>query len=154
MSECVPTGLGRLDQAVRSLQLGLRRLEPNQGRIARRNARRAVLGAIRQLRNALGEDFPRLEKKAPSTEEPQYLVEVFYAQRRIGRRLYTNRWERLSSGQFGGILPNALFMQCKIRPLTYTRSVRVLRQLRARTTGRTYRLRQAGNDNIILGDLL
>ena len=80
----------RVENANSELHDALCRLKPDQGRVARRNARRAVLGALRQVRNAINLDFPRLEK--PTTDEGTYLVDIFEPAHREGRRLLNDRW--------------------------------------------------------------
>lgn len=46
------------------LKAALVRLERSEGRIARRNARRAFFGAIRSLRSAVDRSFPAIDKPA------------------------------------------------------------------------------------------
>lgn len=50
-----------IDQAQRKLRRALKRLDPAQGKVARRNARTAIAYAIRQLRAAVDETFPPLK---------------------------------------------------------------------------------------------
>lgn len=45
-----------------AIKQALRRLEKAEGRIARRNARRATFGAMRSLRLAVDRDYPAIEK--------------------------------------------------------------------------------------------
>lgn len=50
----------KLERALRTLIMISRALKPNQGRIARRNARRRIIGGLRAARNALDTEFPKL----------------------------------------------------------------------------------------------
>ena len=54
----------RLDAAISRLQRERRRLDAAQGRIARRNARRAVIGALRSVRAMLDAEYPAIVKPA------------------------------------------------------------------------------------------
>lgn len=54
-----------LENELRKLRRAVRRLEDDQSRQKRRNARRAVLGAIKSVRYALDKRYPRIEKPAP-----------------------------------------------------------------------------------------
>jgi hypothetical protein len=56
------TARSRLERSLDELQRQAKRLSEDQGRIARRNARNAVLEALRACRSALDREFP-LEKK-------------------------------------------------------------------------------------------
>lgn len=49
-----------IEQALRALRRAVRRLSPEQGRVARRNARQKVKGALRALRHAMDEEFPTI----------------------------------------------------------------------------------------------
>jgi len=80
----------RVGNAQSELHDALCRLKLDQGRVARRNARRAVLGALRQVRNAINLEYPRLEK--PPADEGTYLVDIFEHAHREGRRLLKDRW--------------------------------------------------------------
>ncbi len=55
----------RLDRAMREFELSRARLETEQGRIARRNARRAALAALRKIRSHLDEDYPNIATENP-----------------------------------------------------------------------------------------
>ena len=57
--------------AVRSLARELRRLDPEQGRLARKNAREEVLLQLRRLRTQLDEAFPPIAKAAPESTVPR-----------------------------------------------------------------------------------
>lgn len=46
------------------IRQSLKRLEKAEGRIARRNARLALFGAIRALRNTVNRDYPAIERPA------------------------------------------------------------------------------------------
>lgn len=50
--------MSKLSLAERAVARCLKRFKPAQGAIARRNARRAFHGALRQLRNAVDAEFP------------------------------------------------------------------------------------------------
>lgn len=54
-----------LKQALKKLHLAKKRLADGQGRIARRNARRAFIGALQSLRHALDAEYPSIEKPKP-----------------------------------------------------------------------------------------
>lgn len=51
-----------LDDAIKKLLSARRRLQPEQGRIARRNARHAVLCALHVIRHVLDEEYPHQRK--------------------------------------------------------------------------------------------
>lgn len=52
-----------LDDAMKKLTQARKRLEAEQGRIARRNARTAVMAALRSVRAALDEEYPAVRKE-------------------------------------------------------------------------------------------
>jgi hypothetical protein len=54
--------MNSIKTALERLHDALKRLKPDQGRIARRNARRTALGALQSVRNALDKDFPAISK--------------------------------------------------------------------------------------------
>lgn len=65
---------------VRKLLLALRRLEPDQGERARRNARQRVLARLRALREAVDRDYPapvltkpakRKRRRDPTADQPR-----------------------------------------------------------------------------------
>jgi hypothetical protein len=60
-------------RALKKLRHAALNLKGDQGRIARRNARRKVLGALRSLRNALDAEFPQFQKAKvpPPPAEPR-----------------------------------------------------------------------------------
>lgn len=53
----------KVDDAIAKLLKAKKRLEPEQGRIARRNARTATLAALTAVRKALDEEFPAIRKE-------------------------------------------------------------------------------------------
>lgn len=53
----------KIDDAIAKLLKAKKRLEPEQGRIARRNARAATLAALAAVRKALDEEFPAIRKE-------------------------------------------------------------------------------------------
>jgi len=103
----------RVENANSELHDALCRLKPDQGRVARRNARRAVLGALRQVRNAINLEYPRLEK--PPADEGTYLVDIFEPAHREGRRLLNDRWRVLRGRDLQGYTrhPAASFLNIK-----------------------------------------
>lgn len=65
-------------EALRKLHRAAKTLDPSQARIARRNARRRVLGAMKSLRHAIDAEFPAIAKPAkpkpitlPREEKPR-----------------------------------------------------------------------------------
>src|SRR5437899_1670783 len=61
---------GRMKGELHSLQRALTRCVRAEGRIARRNARRAFVGALRALRLALDREYPAMAK--PPRKPPVY----------------------------------------------------------------------------------
>jgi hypothetical protein len=59
--------MARIDHRIEELLKARRRLSADQGRIARRNSRRALFAALRSIRIALDQDYPAVEKPAPRT---------------------------------------------------------------------------------------
>lgn len=58
----------RLTKAVSAIRSAQKRLQPEQGERARRNAREAMLTALRAARAALDEEYPiTIKRKAPSS---------------------------------------------------------------------------------------
>lgn len=55
----------RLSKALRKLQRAVRTLEPQQGRIARRNARKRVTQALRVVRAIMDADYAPVPAEAP-----------------------------------------------------------------------------------------
>lgn len=60
----------KLDDALDKLRAARKRLETEQGRIARRNARRAFLGAVKGVKNALDRDFQSVAKPSKPRLDP------------------------------------------------------------------------------------
>lgn len=52
----------KLEKALKDLERACKTLGPEQGRIARRNARRRVFGAMRAVRNAVEAEFPAVKQ--------------------------------------------------------------------------------------------
>jgi hypothetical protein len=63
------------DIAMTELHKARRRLQSDQGRVARRNARRAVWGAMKALRNAINAEYPMPEKHAPEPVTPARIAD-------------------------------------------------------------------------------
>lgn len=61
----------RLDRAATKLTKALGRLNDDQGRVARGNARTAALAALRDLRAALDADYPVIPKSSPKRRKPR-----------------------------------------------------------------------------------
>ncbi|MCI0463559.1 MAG: hypothetical protein L0Z62_42020 [Gemmataceae bacterium] len=60
-----------LEKAMRNLRKACKTLAPDQQRIARRNARRRVLGVLKALRNTIDREFPQIAKpKPPAPPKP------------------------------------------------------------------------------------
>lgn len=57
--------------AAARLTAAIQTLHPTQGRIARRNARRRVAGAIRALKLAVNQEFPPVKKVKPTPPKPK-----------------------------------------------------------------------------------
>lgn len=74
----------KVDDAIAKLLKAKKRLEPEQGRIARRNARTATLAALAAVRKALDEEFPAIAK--PRRIAVSMSKEA--VQRRAKRKLY------------------------------------------------------------------
>ena len=60
----------KLDDAIDKLNAATKRLKNPQGRIARRNARKAYLYALRCLRQALDEEYPTIRKVNVKRRKP------------------------------------------------------------------------------------
>jgi hypothetical protein len=56
-----------LEEAHRKLHKAMKRLQPDQGKIARRNARATVLAAMRTLRSALDDTYPAIRSGVKRT---------------------------------------------------------------------------------------
>ncbi|MCI0465218.1 MAG: hypothetical protein L0Z62_50490 [Gemmataceae bacterium] len=60
-----------LEKALRTVRKACKTLAPDQQRIARRNARRRVLGVLKALRNTIDREFPQIAKpKPPAPPKP------------------------------------------------------------------------------------
>lgn len=143
---------------------GAKRLSPSQGRIARRNARRAVLGALRQVRNAMNADYPRLEREPKAGESP-WVIECFEAAHReqhvnrngkFGFRVLSDRWIIGRKHFVMAPLPNKVFTkkEGRIKPLPYLKAAKYAKRLAAKMVGHTWRIRQVSTDNVIMADIL
>lgn len=60
----------KLDDAIRDLEVARKRLVDEQGRIARRNARRAVMAALKKARAALDTEYPAERKPVAKRKKP------------------------------------------------------------------------------------
>lgn len=60
----------RTDKAIKKLREASRRLDDPQGRVARRNARKAMLAALRGIRQAMDAEFPVIRKAMTSRRKP------------------------------------------------------------------------------------
>jgi hypothetical protein len=151
----------KVEAALAALRTEAQRLAPDQGRIARRNARRAVLGAMRQVRNALNIEFPRMEKAPPPSEEKAFVIEVFERAHREGGRFYNERWAALRRDNFlgrysfKGSLPNRLFdKKGKSRAFPFAKAAKYAKRLKDKYVNLTWRLREVGADNVVMADIL
>lgn len=153
----------KLHSALSLLRCEAKRLEASQGRIARRNARRAVLGALRQIRNAMNTEFPRLERQPKDGEEP-WVIECFEAAHRehatiggkIGFRQVADRWIVGRKHFITAPLPNKVFTkkEGRIKPLPYLKAAKYGKRLAQKMVGHTWRIRQVSTDNVIMADIL
>jgi hypothetical protein len=146
----------RVDDALRDLVRVRKRLCPEQGRIARRNARRGFLGAMKALRNALNATYPREQKKQ---HEERYVVEVFEPVARVGKRLYHDRWRALQPLE--GVRVGKINYTSSIpkRFLTMPRNklktaIQFSGWCRKAFPQHTFRLRKVGTTNTIAADVL
>jgi hypothetical protein len=60
----------KVDDGIDKLNAAMQRLETDQGRIARRNARRAFLYAMKCLRKGLDEEYPNIPKEVVRRRKP------------------------------------------------------------------------------------
>lgn len=63
--------MGKLEDALWDADAALRKLEPEQSRIKRRNARTKMLAALRKARAALDEEFPGIRKPVTRRRKPK-----------------------------------------------------------------------------------
>lgn len=63
--------MGKLEDALWDADAALRKLEPKQGRVARRNARTRMLTALRKARAALDDEFPVIRKPVTRRRKPK-----------------------------------------------------------------------------------
>lgn len=147
-----------LENVLGHLRQEAKRLTPNQGRIARRNARRAVLGALRQVRNVLNEHYPRLERT--DLGEERWVIEVFEKAHREGagrKSRYLNpRWIVVREHFItAGPLPARLFDKKGVnRPLPFKTTAKYAKRIAAKMPASTFRIRQAGADHVLMADIL
>jgi hypothetical protein len=146
----------RVDVALRDLGRARRRLRGEQGRIARRNARRGFLGAMKALRNALDSEYPR--ERTPAQEEERYVVEVFEAVARVGRKLFHDRWRvlrpadfRLDKINYTSAVPKRFLTMPKYKLRT---AIRFAAWCKAAFPQQVFRLRKVGTANTIAADVL
>jgi hypothetical protein len=62
--------MSKLEDALWDADTALKKLKPEQGRIARKNARQRMLKALRKARVALDEEFPHERKPITSRKKP------------------------------------------------------------------------------------
>lgn len=60
----------KIDDGIDKLNAAMKRLDAEQGRIARRNARRAFLYALQCLRKGLDEEYPNIAKEVVNRRKP------------------------------------------------------------------------------------
>lgn len=60
----------KIDDGIDKLNAAMNRLDAEQGRIARRNARRAFLYALQCLRKGLDEEYPNIPKEVVKRRKP------------------------------------------------------------------------------------
>lgn len=60
----------KVDDAIEKLAKARKRLKDEQGRIARRNARRAYLDAVRSVRQAVDDEYPVMRKPVVRRRKP------------------------------------------------------------------------------------
>jgi hypothetical protein len=60
----------KVDDAIAKLLKARKRLKAEQGRIARRNARRAYLAAVRSVRQAVDDEYPVMRKPVTRRRKP------------------------------------------------------------------------------------
>lgn len=148
-------------QAVRALEKEVKRLNPHQGRIARRNARRAILGALRHVRNELNAEFPRIEKII-SEDDPQFLVECFEKAHtswvkiggKLGQRQIADRWIVAREHFVTTGFPKGYYTGGTMRSMSLQKATKVVRRLKTKMPTHTWRLRQVKTDTIIMADIL
>jgi len=61
--------MSRLDRLLSELERARKRLEEPQGRIARRNGRRAFLATLRKLRDRVDQEYPNIRKPPKSRKK-------------------------------------------------------------------------------------
>jgi len=76
--------VSRLEDALWDADAALRRLKPEQGRIARRNARQAMLKALRKARQALDTEFPGIPKENRARRKNRSMKQRLRGKSRIG----------------------------------------------------------------------
>lgn len=146
-------------EAIDDLRRAGLRLEANQGRIARRNARRSLLGAMRRLRKALNADFPQIDKPAAS-DDRCWFIECFEKQHREGvgkkSRIISDRWIIIREHFIvGSTTPKRLFDKNGTgRPLPLHTASKYAKRLRDKMTTHTFRIRKAGTTDVVMADVL
>ena len=146
--------------AVRDLEKEVKRLNPHQGRIARRNARRAILGALRHVRHQLNVEFPKIER--PTEDDPQFLVECFEKahtepftkEGKLGRRQIADRWIVAREHFVTPSLPKGFYTGGRLRSMSFKKASMVVRRLKNKMPTHTWRLRQVNTDNVVMADIL
>lgn len=97
----------KTEAALRALRRAVNRLDPEQGPVARKNARRAIGAAYRVLKQRIDEEYPSLVKAKPS--KPTASIEV--RRRKLLARGYVRN---------GGVGGTALLLACAEAGITPT----------------------------------
>jgi len=102
-----------LEQALKGITRAVRRLNPEQGRISRRNARRAVLLGVSRLKRTVDEVYPSIAKAEPKKEEGTGRRLTAYQRRAIRFRRWEARgWIRLGAGYQTDVFTQACAEAC------------------------------------------
>lgn len=76
--------MSKLEDALWEADAALKRLKPEQGRVARRNARQLMLKALRKARAALDAEFPNVPKERRTRRKSRSLKQRLRGMSRIG----------------------------------------------------------------------
>lgn len=151
----------RMEVALANLRTETKRLTHDQGRVARRNARRAVLGALKQVRNALS-DFPQIVAPPKDGDAKKFVVDVWEPAHREGRHLYADRWRVLRIKDFDSGRVLSTFRSCSyvsfngftLGPVTVKQAMTLAKWLGRRMPDKTFRARLIGTEDAIIANLL
>jgi hypothetical protein len=118
-----------VQEALNKIHLYVRKLDQNQGRIARRNSRRAVLGALRRLRTAIDRHYPPIRRAAAPRDRIEMAAGTM-DWRKFDRSIIRHvkrRWDRGMAERFNRYAASRLGVAPK--PLVFNlHSVRILGQ--------------------------